>query len=296
MFDKNTPIHRFTQKLQDVFDEFQRQMPKKAPHLLGKLLVVGAPYKFEDADNRPIVRAKIYDARLPINETVEPIVTIGLDFAKDDPRIVVKSRTILVERFRHSQRKHKKLSNNVVSTVRTLLKHTNLYTRKELHEQNDNYLNMVMSAWTSEHREYITPFTRYMPENYREDFIIEYQHMKSIGVSFITNLFKKFGEFDLDLYAEHVNRRKQDVHIFHVKEIGGRVSVLEGVSNYVNDFKFDDHYENVYESWDLLPEKIAGEIAMLKMLPDKDMIRGIGVRVSHNEYYLMKPLANTTNA
>jgi hypothetical protein len=296
MIDKSTPIDKFSDLMQSVIKEFERQLPRKAPYLVGKILVRGVPYLSLELDNKPLERIKIYDSRLPIDQNNDPIVTVNAIHNGEERKLRVFSRTILNERFKHSDRKHEKISNNVASTVRTLLKHTCLYTREELYESNHNYLSGVISDWLNEHREYARRFADYMPREHQEEFIAEYKHLKQLGVPFISSLFQKLGDLDLEVYETHFVRKKQDVRCYHVKEIGGRVSVLEFISNYTKDFRFDEHYENIYESFDELPKSIAGEIAMLKMLSDRDKIRGVGVRVSHDEYYLIEPLGNTTNS
>lgn len=297
MYSELTPVNKFWEPLQQVLLEFERRMPKKAPQLVGKILVRGRRYASPEWQDKPLTHLKIYDNRIPITDETDPIATLEFrDGAKGD-EFILSARTIDNQRFRGSRRREK-LSNKGESMVRHMLKYVQLYTRKEIYEDNEQYLHGAAQSWLQEHSEYVNKFSRWLPHDHREDFINEYVHLKQLGIPFISPLFQSLSTFDTDIYREHRRRGSTDLNVYHVKVIDKKVSVMEAVTNYYkNSLRINnDYYENVYESFDDLPENIAGEVAMLKMLDNKQRIAGVGARVSEDEYYVMKVLADTTNA
>jgi hypothetical protein len=97
---------------------------------------------------------------------------------------------------------------------------------------------------------------------------------------------------NLELFEEHKARDTQPITIYRVFVEEGRVTVSEKVTG-------SSHIvSTTYNSLESLPEDILSGVSMLKILggEPRTVLRGIGYKVSDNEFYLMKPLASNTNA
>jgi hypothetical protein len=119
-------------------------------------------------------------------------------------------------------------------------------------------------------------------------------------VQFKTEKFARLA-MNLELFEEHKARDTQPITIYRVFVEEGRVTVSKKVTDSHGDLTSLENgsiVSTTYNSLESLPEDILSGVSMLKILggEPRTVLRGVGYKVSDNEFYLMKPLASNTNA
>jgi hypothetical protein len=135
---------------------------------------------------------------------------------------------------------------------------------------------------------------------YSDDLYTEIKHLRDLGVQFKTEKFAKLA-MNLELFEEHKARDTQPITIYRVFVEEGRVTVSKKVTDSHGDLTSLENgsiVSTTYNSLESLPEDILSGVSMLKILggEPRTVLRGVGYKVSDNEFYLMKPLASNTNA
>ncbi len=110
----------------------------------------------------------------------------------------------------------------------------------------------------------------------------EVMYLKSIGVEFHTDKFRKIAEEGVELYDEAMRRAAipfSGTHVFLQPDD----SVL--VTRMV-DGDFDDAGATLYERFDEVPEDIRQQVAMLRMVDGKQFIPEVGSRMNEREFWV----------
>ena len=107
----------------------------------------------------------------------------------------------------------------------------------------------------------------------------ELKNLKALGVNFVTQEFRNIAEQTLAYHEEHEYREN--------------VKVAQIFVSYRDDgiHLFDNNAspkEQVYTSFDTLPEDTRGKVAFLKMLKDGEAIPEVGVRVDAKTFWVLK--------
>jgi hypothetical protein len=160
------------------------------------------------------------------------------------------------------------------------------FSDNEMFNFNDHDTQQLVSDWRLEHVMKVDRWTACA-----DDLYTEIKYLRNLGVQFKTEKFAKLA-MNLELFEEHKARDTQPITVYRVFVEEGRVTVSEKVTG-------SSHIvSTTYNSLESLPEDILSGVSMLKILggEPRTVLRGIGYKVSDNEFYLMKPLASNTNA
>ena len=285
-----TPLEDFHPQLQPILKEFARKS-----HAVN-LEVVGNLYTLNLSEGKPEYRTAFFiDPRFP--ERTERRDRVGyVKFSLDAP-IEVGSRLIRNEKYRrHSSDHYTKTSKNASKAVKAMVEHIKPCSDNEMFNFNESHTRKLVDDWRSEHRNE----GRTMWTVYSDDLYAEIRHLRDLGVQFKTEKFAKLA-MNLELFEEHKARDTQPITIYRVFVEEGRVTVSKKVTDSHGDLTSLENgsiVSTMYNSLESLPEDILSGVSMLKILggEPRTVLRGVGYRVSDNEFYLMKPLASNTNA
>ena len=124
----------------------------------------------------------------------------------------------------------------------------------------------------------------------------EVKHLRNLGVHFKTKAFNEMADA-VETRDAHRNRQKQDIEVYHVYAVDGRIAVTTKTLDTLNS-QTKPMPTVMYDSLETLPEDLLADVSMLKILGGdaNQSIPGVGYRVSDNEFYVMKLLASNTNA
>jgi len=114
----------------------------------------------------------------------------------------------------------------------------------------------------------------------------EIEHLVSMGVEFKTDEFRSIVSEGLDLYKEA--RRVADVKMAH-----HYVYFSEGRVYVGNNLREPDGATKEFMPDEPLPEEISNNLALLKMLGDKEFIPEVGFKRSDKEYVVFTPKVDT---
>ena len=276
-----TPIEEFVPELQTFLKEFIRK--GRAPNLE----VMGYEAKQYCNEVGIYRQAAFKDPRFPQMDGFVGKVTW------DGTEWTVQSRKIQNQKYRNgSADRNRKLTKDFTKAIKLAVDHVTPFEFYEVMLRNDNLALKAIREWREEGSGYSRIFNDIRSDNLYK----EVKRLKEMGVAFLTPEFQKIADEGLDLYELRQARRKKFVRKHHVLFIDhGRIAVtMQDVD--ANDFNDKHHGSKIYDSFEQLPEEIATNVAMLKMLNDKDAISGVGVRVSSNEYYVLVPLDNNAKA
>lgn len=278
-----TPIEEFVPELQSVIKEFIRKA--RAPNLE----LMGNIPKHYSHDVARFTQAAFKDPRFPqLDEFVGSIT-----WNEGENEWTVQSRTVQNQKYRNGSidRKRKK-TKDFTKAVKMSVTHITPFTYREVMSRSDGVASVAIREWRQEGNKFSNTFSRMSYKSLYE----EVKRLRDMGVAFITPEFQKIADEGLALYELSLERKNKYVRKHHVLFIEhGRIAVtVQDVDT--NDFNDAFHGSKVYESFEQLPEEIATNVAMLKMLSDKDGISGLGVRVSANEYFVFVPLDSNAKA
>ena len=128
------------------------------------------------------------------------------------------------------------------------------------------------------------------------EFMEEMKHLKDSGVRFATNYFHDAMRDIDEAYAEWMEVRKYAPAMTFVKIDEGeypRIHVVRGTDNMREASRFHTAHavSNSYSVEDL-PEEIAGKIAVLQILNDKQYAVRVGYKYSNNIFWLERDMNN----
>lgn len=277
----NKPIETFVPELQTFLKEFIRK--GRAPNLE----IMGHDPKHYSHDIALFQEAAFKDPRFPqMDGFVGKVSWNGAEWT-------VQSRKIQNQKYRNgSADRNRKLTKDFTKAVKLAVDYITPFEFYEVMLRNDNLALKAIRSWRDEGGGYSRIFN-----DIRWDHLYkEIKRLKDMGVAFLTPEFQKIADQGLDLYELSQSRKKTFIRKHHVLFIDyGRIAVtVQDVD--ANDFNDKHHGSKIYDSFEQLPEEIASNVAMLKMLNDKDAISGVGVRVSSNEYYVLVPLDSNAKA
>jgi hypothetical protein len=290
-----TPLEEFHPKLQSILKEFARKshavnLEVHSQSTLGRNLIEGKP------DYKPEYKTAFFiDPRFP--ERTDRRERVGyVKFLPDAP-IEVGSRLIKNDKYRrHSLEYNTKASKVESKIIKLMVEYIKPFSDNEMFNFNDLNTKQLVSAWRLEHNnEGSLIWTAYS-----DDLYTEIKHLRNLGVQFKTEKFARLA-MNLELFEEHKARDTQPITVYRVFVEEGRVTVSEKVTDSHGDLSKLENgsiVSTTYNSLESLPEDILSGVSMLKILggEPRTVLRGVGYRVSDNEFYLMKPLASNTNA
>lgn len=194
---------------------------------------------------------------------------------------VLESR--LIENFKYAprNRKHRTLvTNDVRKIVSYMHKYVLPVTSKEIAIKNKDIMTTFYDNWRSElYWESVRGV-----EIGRDDIMQEIDRLNSLGVSFITEGFKKAIKA-MPNWKEHKRRQNLKVSTRYVILHGDKASL---VVNYKGADGTPQVAEKDYDSHEQLPETIYQKLSLLKMLEDGGGIPEVGVRVNANQYWIFE--------
>jgi hypothetical protein len=169
------------------------------------------------------------------------------------------------------------------------------FSENEMFNFNNLNTKQLVGDWRLEHAMKVDRWTACA-----DDLYTEIKYLRNLGVQFKTEKFAKLA-MNLELFEEHKARDTQPITIYRVFVEEGRVTVSKKVTDSHGDLTSLENgsiVSTTYNSLESLPEDILSGVSMLKILggEPRTVLRGIGYKVSDNEFYLMKPLASNTNA
>lgn len=285
-----TPLSKFVPELQEVLKEFARKSHAANLIVEGKVIVISP--SSEDKYRKAIFN----DPRVP-NQGLDAGSRVGaieVQTNGDGRFYTVSSRLIRNEKYRkHSSDHYTKTSKNASKAVKAMVEHIKPFSDTEMFNFNEPHTRRLVDDWRSEHRNE----GRTMWTVYSDDLYAEIRHLRDLGVQFKTEKFAQLA-MNLELFEEHKARDKQPLAIFRVFVEEGRVTVSKKETDITGDPGVGSVVSTTYNSLESLPEELLSGVSMLKILggEPRTVLRGVGYRVSDNEFYLMKPLADTTNA
>lgn len=123
------------------------------------------------------------------------------------------------------------------------------------------------------------------------DIAKEVMYLKSIGVEFHTEKFRKVAEEGVEAFAEHRRRQNtpfSDVHVFFNPDESVMVSCMtEGAL---------DAGTSTYERFDEVPPAIQQQVAMLRLMDAKTFIPEVGMRMTDREFWVqVEPNKNNSS-
>ena len=282
-----TPLEDFHPQLQPILKEFARKS-----HAVN-LEVVGNLYTRNPIEGKPEYKTAFFiDPRFP--ERTERRDRVGyVKFSLDAP-IEVGSRLIKNDKYRkHSLEYNTKSSKVESKIIKLMVESIKPFSDNEMFNFNEPHTRKLVDDWRSEHRNE----GRSIWTAYSDDLYAEIRHLRDLGVQFKTEKFAQLAR-NLELFEEHKARDTQPITISRVFVEEGRVTVSKKVADSSGDLEKGSVVSTTYNSLESLPEELLSGVSMLKILggEPRNVLRGVGYRVSDNEFYLMKPLADTTNA
>jgi hypothetical protein len=281
------PVEKYMPELQLVLKEFARKS-----HAVNLLVDVPSLTVGKELLNNQEYTATFIDPRFP-NRTDARDRVGSVYWNRSDGAYVIRSRLIKNEKFRKdSHDYYTKTTKDYKKAIKAMLEVLKPFSYNEIFLFNKSQLQDLVGDWRGE---LYGKGDRLWTSVFADDLYEEVKHLHSMGIQFKTEKFRTLVGH-ISTREEHLKREKQHLAISHVfieegkvvvtTKVGDRHSI--GVSTETKD----------YLSIEALPEDIYGAIAMLKILGGgkEQMVRGVGFRVSDNEFYVMKPIANTTNA
>jgi len=290
-----TPLEEFHPKLQSILKEFARKshavnLEVHTQATLGRNLIEGKP------DYKPEYKMAFFiDPRFP--ERTERRERVGYVKFSPDAQIEVGSRLIKNDKYRrHSSEYNTRASKVESKIIKLMVEYIKPFSDNEMFNFNNLNTKQLVGDWRLEHNNE----GRSIWTAYSDDLYTEIKHLRNLGVQFKTEKFARLA-MNLELFEEHKARDTQPITIYRVFVEEGRVTVSEKVTDSHGDLsKLEDGsiVSTTYNSLESLPEDILSGVSMLKILggEPRTVLRGIGYKVSDNEFYLMKPLASNTNA
>jgi len=284
-----TPLEDFHPQLQPILKEFARKS-----HAVN-LEVVGNLYTRNPIEGKPEYKTAFFiDPRFP--ERTERRDRVGyVKFSLDAP-IEVGSRLIRNEKYRkHSLEYNTKASKVESKIIKLMVEYIKPFSENEMFNFNNLNTKQLVGDWRLEHAMKVDRWTACA-----DDLYTEIKYLRNLGVQFKTEKFARLA-MNLELFEEHKARDTQPITIYRVFVEEGRVTVSKKVTDSHGDLTSLENgsiVSTTYNSLESLPEDILSGVSMLKILggEPRTVLRGIGYKVSDNEFYLMKPLASNTNA
>jgi hypothetical protein len=293
-----TPLNMFVPELQEILKEFARKshavnliVQGRSPQVRASGANPGDPI-IEDNFKIAMFVDPRFPERLDKSERVGS-VEIGYPPGSDKQTYIVRSRLIKNEKYRRgSSDYNSKSSNNVSKVVKTMVENIVPFRYTEIFDFQYSRTRDLVGDWRGE---------LYNTGNagwnvYSEDLYSELRHLVNIGVQFKTERFQKLAMHIKD-YEEHKQRSQQPVAVHHVFVNGSRVAVTAKVMDGFNSYR-EVRSTVTYDSLESLPENLLANVSLLKILGEgaNKIMRGVGFRVSDNEFFVMEPLANNSNA
>lgn len=240
-----------------------------------------------DSEGGVVNKVQFVDPRFP---HMDELATLRYTIKDDAPKYEIYSRRITNEKYRRGTVEFRtKRTTSLASAVKILLSVCKPYEYLNVAYANFSELKKLIYNWRHEHSDIIRKRLGYTGYFNVEDIIKEVAHLKTLGVSFCTDVFRSISEETYPLYLE-AKRRDQvvlDRHHVYVLE-DGKALVSYMPEELQNKSETGVKETTVYDSIDSIPEKLLSKVALLKMMGgDKASMPGVGVRTLDNEFYLM---------
>jgi len=281
-----TPLEDFHPKLQAILKEFARKS-----HAVN-LEVVRPDFIIDQSQIKPEYKTAIFiDPRFP--KRVERRERVGYVKLSEGDLMEIGSRLIKNDKYRrHSLEYNTKASKIESKVVKMMVDFIKPFSFSEIFEFHDYKTASLVKSWRNE----LYQAGESMWHINSAELYEEVKHLRDLGVQFKTKAFNEMADA-VETRDAHRNRQKQDIEVYHVYAVDGRVAVTTKTLDTLNS-QTKPMPTVMYDSIETLPPDLLADVSMLKILGgDVDQsIPGVGYRVSDNEFYVMKPLASNTNA
>jgi hypothetical protein len=291
-----TPINQFIPEMQEVLKEFARKSHAVNLIVEGKLPTSKpTPLDGEPPEETGFRKAIFIDPRFPNKiDAIDRVGAVDWRSTNDGSQFVVESRLIKNDKYRKGSADYRtKATKNVAKLIKTMVENIKPFSYHEIFSFNKSLTIDLVTGWRGEN--YDTGERGWVV--YSNDTYAEIKHLRDLGVQFKTDTFRKLAE-NLEAREEHTRRNKQQVEAYHIyiDEQSERVAVSKKTLG-PHDNVLGVHATLMYDSLEKLPEELLSSVSLLKILGEGEkMLRGVGSRVSANQFIVMKPLASDTNA
>lgn len=196
-------------------------------------------------------------------------------------------------------------SDEIAKVVRKAKKHLTPFSNEELirHTQ-DDVRDKVVSSLNRGSEKAMELCHQYGIGYRRVDrkFMEEMKHLKDMGTEFVTDYFNKAMDKIDEAYAEWVERKNYAPAMTFVRIEPGQYPTAHVVvdntnirDNYIFSKGVEDAPKAVYKL-DELPERIAGQVAVLSIIEDRQYVESVGYKVDNNIFWLERDLNETPYA
>jgi len=209
------------------------------------------------------------------------------------PIFVVQSRLIANQRYKNGSTDfYTKESKSIDKALKTMLDFVRPYSLNEVRSETVHDFTSTMDKWVyAAKKEYNN-----VKIESRKEIVEEMLHLKSLGVQFKTNAFRKLAEEVEGIYAEYKRRTEANFKAYHVVFTPNMIYVTAGglLKTSYDDFTFKpgDATPKAYQAIETLPENILSSIGLLKMVNTGESVDEVGIRVNENEFYILEKLDN----
>lgn len=212
----------------------------------------------------------------------KPIAIVNVE--KDDKGsdlFVVNSRLIVNERFvRNNERKHKKQTKDPKKLFRYMRDYIRPFTAKEIAGGSVLFRQEQLDIWKSQARSLM----RDLCNLDRADVMEEMIRMQAVGYKPQTEKFAKVMEQGLAAWQESQQREKRSVMQVHVF-----INPDESVEIFCHDkvgFGGINEGTSAFNSLTDTPSCIQQQVAMLRMVEDKQFVPNVGTKLDANNYWV----------
>jgi hypothetical protein len=152
------------------------------------------------------------------------------------------------------------------------------YTLEDIAQSQHKSVREHLRDWRYEYDSKVKEPLRQLASSHMA-MVKELKNLKALGVSFVTQEFRDIAEQTLAYHDEHEYRENAKVAQIFVTYRDDGIHVFDNNAS---------PKEQVYTSFDTLPEDTRGKVAFLKMLKDGDSIPETGLRVDSKTFWILK--------
>lgn len=197
---------------------------------------------------------------------------------KDRLVFVITGREEVSPRRRTLDERWSKRTTDPKKVMKLMLSMITPYTLEDIARSQRQPVLEHLRGWRYEYDSKVKEPLRQLGNSHMA-MIKELKNLKALGVNFVTQEFRDIAEQTLAYNDEH--------------EYRGNAKVAQIFVTYRDDgiHVFDNNAspkEQVYTSFDTLPEDTRGKVAFLKMLKDGDSIPETGLRVDSKTFWILK--------
>lgn len=215
-------------------------------------------------------------------------VTMVHDGDGDRNTFKIMSRLIKNERYRESSWDyHTKKTKSIDKALKAMLDFVRPYSIGEVRDDSASTFLGSIEKWVDNAvRKYSS-----LRVDRHGDLVEEVMHLQALGVQFKTESFRKLAERVGEVTDEYKRRKYAKFCGYHVLVTQSMIYVTKGnIEKTGYGFKFApvDVGAKNYRSENELPDNILSNIGLLKMVPMKQAVDEVGMRVNDYEFYTLE--------